>query len=49
MYNMINFENYSSNTRKTEYLPKWAQEEQIYNCENSWKGFFVKYISKLFS
>ncbi|MBO7334279.1 MAG: hypothetical protein J6S95_04660 [Lachnospiraceae bacterium] len=44
-------ETFISGTRKTEYLPKWAMDETIYNCDNTWKkfqkGFFLKYIHAL--
>lgn len=38
---------------ESEYLPKWAMEEHILNCENSWrefrKDFFLKrFFSSLF-
>lgn len=53
MYNMVDLESLISGTRKVEYLPKWAQEEKLYNCDNTWKGiqksFFFRYISNLFS
>ncbi len=44
-------EAFISGTRKTEYLPKWAMDEKIYNCGDTWKkvqkGFFLKYIKEL--
>lgn len=45
-------ENLISGTRKTEYLPRWAMDEKIYNCDATWKiqkGFFLKYIQSFFS
>lgn len=31
-------------TSKSDYLPKWAVDEGIYNCEHSWKRFRLEFF-----
>ena len=43
-------EMYEARNMGNNLLPKWAQDERLYNCEGIFKGLFREmFLSKMFS
>lgn len=48
--NLNNTFPYYSELAGADYLPKWAADEKIYNCENAWKSYRLNFaINKILS
>lgn len=52
VYSYISDMSMMQRSHMTDGLPKWAENEQMYNCDGAWKfvakGFFIKKILEIF-